>query len=196
MDVEKRSNAAVPREAWLLRLASELDTKLFGEEMPVYRVTCGWPSRGATSQKKRTIGQCFCPTASTDGTAELIVSMWLDDPMEVAATLAHEMIHAIVGIEAGHKGPFRALALQIGLEGKMTATTAGEAFKQTVQPILDELGPYPHAKLDPKSGPKKQSTRLIKAECGCGYTVRVTRKWLEEVGAPLCPLHGEMAVDQ
>lgn len=37
-------------------------------------------------------------------------------------------------------------------------------------------------------GKKKQSTRMIKASCPeCGYTVRVTRKWLDTAGAPICP---------
>lgn len=191
---DPKTNAAMPREVWLLKLAGQLEATLFEQEMPPYRVTCGWPSRGGTAERKRTIGQCFCPTASSDGTAELIVSMWLDDPMDVAATLAHEMIHAIVGIKAGHKGPFRKLALEIGLEGKMTATYAGDTFKRVVQPILDSLGPYPHSKLDAKAGGKKQTTRLIKVECGCGYNVRITQKWLDEVGEPHCPLHGPMEV--
>ena len=40
------------------------------------------------------------------------------------------------------------------------------------------------------SGPGKQGTRMIKltAAC-CGYTVRTTRKWLDQ-GYPLCP-HGQ-----
>ena len=34
----------------------------------------------------------------------------------------------------------------------------------------------------------KQSTRLIKCECAeCGYTMRTTTKWIETLGAPLCP---------
>ena len=39
------------------------------------------------------------------------------------------------------------------------------------------------------NGDKKPGgTRLLKAECGeCGYTVRVTKKWLEAKGAPICP---------
>lgn len=42
---------------------------------------------------------------------------------------------------------------------------------------------------------KKQTTRLKKAECSqCGYTVRLTQKWLE-VGPPGCPLHGAMDAD-
>jgi len=45
------------------------------------------------------------------------------------------------------------------------------------------------------SRPKTQTTRLRKACCAeCGYTVRVTAKWLE-VGPPHCPLHGAMALD-
>jgi hypothetical protein len=36
----------------------------------------------------------------------------------------------------------------------------------------------------------------LKAECGdCGYTVRVTRKWVDDAGAPHCPKHGAMQVD-
>lgn len=36
------------------------------------------------------------------------------------------------------------------------------------------------------------STRLLKAQCGtCAYTVRVTRRWLAELGAPLCPCNSE-----
>ncbi|UKE72382.1 hypothetical protein [Xanthomonas graminis] len=46
------------------------------------------------------------------------------------------------------------------------------------------------------SRPKKQTTRLHKACCSeCGYTVRVTSKWLEK-GPPHCPDHGAMAVDE
>ena len=36
---------------------------------------------------------------------------------------------------------------------------------------------------------------MLKCECAtCGYTVRTARKWLEQAGAPLCPIedHGRM----
>jgi len=183
------------RETWLNDLAERLNDSVFSEKpLTKYRVTCGWPSRKALSTKNRTLGQCFNPTCSDDSTTELIVSMVVEDTMRVADILAHEMIHGIVGTECGHKGPFRKLALQIGLTGKMTATSAGPEFIAVVEPILKALGPYPHAKLDHSSLPK-QSTRLIKCECEeCGYNVRITRKWLSEVGAPHCPEHGEMAI--
>jgi hypothetical protein len=179
------------RESYLRALAEGLEP-LFARNGAAYperiRYTCGWPSRGAGSRRK-TVGQCFDATASKDDHFEIIIGMSLDDPMEVAHTLAHELVHACVGIKAGHKSPFRKLALAIGLEGKMTATTAGDAFTQHAQPIIDELGAYPHAELD-YSNVKKQNTRMIKATCGeCGYAVRLTRKWLDAGGAPICPIH-------
>ncbi len=33
---------------------------------------------------------------------------------------------------------------------------------------------------------------MVKAECSaCGYIVRTTAKWLDSLGAPLCPCNGE-----
>jgi hypothetical protein len=34
---------------------------------------------------------------------------------------------------------------------------------------------------------KVQTTRMKKAVCDCGYTVRLTKKWMDEVGLPICP---------
>jgi hypothetical protein len=187
------------RESYLRALAEGLEP-LFQAHGATYpdriRFTCGWPAKGAGSRRK-TVGQCFDPAASKDDHHEIIVGMSLDDPMTVAHTLAHELCHAVVGTTHGHKKPFRKLALAVGLVGKMTATTAGEAFTRHVQPILDELGEYPHAELD-YSTVKKQTTRMIKATCdecaaesenGQGYTVRLTRKWLDAAGPPICPIH-------
>ena len=143
-------------------------------------------SKGAGARNK-TLGQCFSPTSSQDNTHEIIVGMSLSDPERVSDVLAHELTHAAVGVDAGHKGAFRAVAKAIGLEGKMTATTGGDAFKRSVTPMLAEVGEYPHATLD-YSSVKKQSTRMIKCVCmECGYTVRVTRKWLAIGGEPICP---------
>ncbi len=35
-------------------------------------------------------------------------------------------------------------------------------------------------------GPRR--TRMMKSQCGtCGYTIRLSRRWLSDVGPPLCP---------
>jgi hypothetical protein len=182
------------REAWLHAVADRL-RQIFaaqGATIPTkIRLTCGLPSARAFSAKKQSLGQCWSDENSADGHIEIMVSPVLDDPMRVAGVLAHELVHATVGVQFGHRGPFATLAKAIGLEGKMTATTEGDAFKQAVAPILDAIGPYPHAELS-KTNRKRQGTRLLKLLCPtCPYTVRITRKWLDEVGPPACPAHGE-----
>lgn len=186
----EKAPVTITRERWLTNLAEALNTAIFNDGMPKYRITCGFPSRGGLGKVKQVIGQCWNPSASEDSTTEIIMTITESDTMLIAATVAHEMIHAIVGTEAGHKKPFRDLAIEIGLEGKMTATVAGEKFKEAAEPILKALGDYPHAALNGNTL-KKQSTRNLKAVCNqCGYVVRTSRKWLEQ-GAPLCGLHDQ-----
>jgi hypothetical protein len=73
--------------------------------------------------------------------------------------------------------------------------------------LAESLGTLPHARLNiergrdnrPADQPKKQRARLLKAECsgpGCGYTVRITAKWVDDLGPPHCPRHGPMAIDR
>ena len=110
--------------------------------------------------------------------------------------------HAADDCQSGHKGPFAEAATRLGFEGPMTQTPPGLDLTADVITLAEALGPFPHAKLDPTtadvpwparpapapdpggkvhSGPGKQGTRMIKltAAC-CGYTVRTTRKWLDE----------------
>ena len=180
------------REQWLTQAAQGLETALFApleKSLPLkWRVSCSWPSSRASGKNaKGVIGQCFDPSASADGTAEMIISMSQDDPIEVLAILAHEMVHAIEGIQAGHGAPFKRTAIAIGLTGKMTATIAGDAFKQSVAPIITDLGDYPHAAVD-LTKRKKQTTRMVKMSCSdCGYIARTSRANIEKHGATICP---------
>jgi hypothetical protein len=191
------------REPWLHALIAAMKPIFakHGASVPNnVRVSCGFPSiRALNGVQNQRIGECWGETESKDGSFEILISPTLADPMRVAGVLAHELIHAIVGVEMGHRGPFKRLAVAIGLTGKMSATVESDAFKRALEPILDGLGPYPHAELDARkrsSGPKKQGTRLLKAMCPlCNYTVRVTQKWVDAVGLPHCPVHGAMEID-
>lgn len=178
------------REEWLKWLTHSL-RPLFsqhGAEIPQkVRTSCGWPSRLAMSKSKRRIGECWSDKRSADKHHEIFISPTLSEPIHVAETLVHELVHAVVGIEHGHKTPFRRLALAVGLEGKMTATHAGQELRNLLDRLTTEAGPYPHGEVSFDQEEKKQSTRLLKVECpGCGYVVRVTQKWLD-VGLPSCP---------
>ena len=179
------------REQWLKATALAMSPKFkeLGYDLPDFRISCGFPSRNATARRNRATGQCWQDTASEDKHYEIFISPVIDDVMDIAATIAHELVHAVMPPNTGHKGKFPATCKALGLDGKPTSTSAGEAFKQWCKPILDSIGDYPHARLNVASKPKAQGTRMIKCMCEqCGYTVRTTAKWLEQ-GAPLCPTH-------
>jgi len=188
------------REEWLVAAVAKL-TPLFaelGETVPAIRVSVGWP--GGRGAKNAVIGQCWSSAASSDKVAQLFISPVLVEADRVLDVLAHELVHAVDDCTSGHKGRFAKIAKGLGLTGKMTATVAGDELKAKLVAIAAELGPYPHAALanvDGAEGPKKQGTRMLKVECvsGAGYVVRMTRKWLDEFGAPTCPCHSEQMVE-
>jgi hypothetical protein len=186
-----RAATFATREEWLGAAAQAMRPMFDAQgaaDYPRFRVSCGWPKGG----RGKTIGQAWHPKDSGDATSELFISPELDDAGRVLATLMHELVHAVVGNEAGHKGPFRKLAKGLGLEGKMTATVAGEALAADLLLLTGDLGPYPHAELS-KLSVTKQGTRMRKVSCPkCGCIIRMTAKWLEEAGAPTCGCGGEM----
>lgn len=197
---EKIAPVAAPltREAWMQLVAEELRPVFASLDapLPAFRVTM------SLTKGKRVIGTCFDKSVSKDGVYEILIRLDQADPLDVAAVLAHELVHAAVGIAAGHGPAFGRVARALGLEGKLTATEPGDAFKAMIAPILEKVGPFPHAALAifdrdaPRSGPKRQTCRQLKCSCEeCGYTCRTTRKWIDDVGAPHCPRHGEMIVD-
>lgn len=176
------------REEWLQEATAHLSEELFtpnGYEVPAVRVSVGFTSTG---RKSKRIGECWSREASADRVAQIFLHPTMSDGARVLDVLAHELTHATVGVDEGHGKAFKRCAESIGLAGKMTATVAGEELKGYLAELVERLGDYPHASLNTDlSGRKKQTTRLIKAECwGCGYTVRLSAKWLE-VGAPICP---------
>jgi hypothetical protein len=167
------------------------------------RVSMGWPS----TRKGGRIGECWYPPASADGHAEIFISPEIGVParasearklaasISILATLAHELVHATQGAKASHGPLFKRCAVAIGLTGKMTATEAGAAFKEWAAPLIEEIGVFPAGGLTAGTGTaerKKQSTRLLKVCCPeCGYTARVTNKWICDAGTPLCPSSGD-----
>ncbi|AZF93782.1 hypothetical protein HOU70_gp49 [Arthrobacter phage Liebe] len=162
-------------------------------------MSVGWP--GGNGRKNAVIGQCWATSASADQVAQLFVSPVLDDAVRVLDVLTHELVHAVDDCKSGHKGAFAKIAKSLGLTGKMTATVAGDELKATLESIAAGLGAYPHAALvNPGAGvegPKKQTTRQLKVECaeGSGYKARITRQWLDDFGAPICPCHEERMVE-
>jgi len=194
------TNTLKTRESWLLACIELLKPDFIevGATIPdKLRASCGWPSKSGLAKKKRRIGEAWSAKCSGDETFEIFISPVLKDGRPVLATLVHEIVHCAVGVEAGHKGPFKRIALAIGLEGKMTETVAGETLNKRIDEIIARVGPYPQAELRSSNAEKKQTCRQLKVICKeCGCICRMSRKAIDEVGCPTCACGGEMAEEE
>jgi hypothetical protein len=180
------------REEWLQQATTKLRETTFKQvdaTLPTVRVSVGFPYRSRGG--KKTIGQCWAPCCADDKLSHVFISPILSDSSAALGVLVHELVHACTPGE-GHRSKFGSLARRCGLEGKLTATTPGTQLLERLNDIIKDIGQYPNAALNPKDQAKKQGTRLIKVECSdCGYTCRVSAKWLDEIGAPICPCNNE-----
>jgi hypothetical protein len=205
-DPAKR-NTHDSRESWLRSATAGLRPyfETCGLSIPEnIRFAIAFPSTGRRGTR---IGECWHSSTSDDGNFEIIIRADIADPVEVLGVLVHELIHAVLPAEAGHGKLYKDAAIKIGLGGKMRHAMPNQLLRPRLVELAESLGTLPHARLNidlgrdnrPADQPKKQRTRLLKAECagdGCGYTVRITAKWVDEIGPPLCPRHGAMAVDR
>ena len=154
---------------------------------------------GTRQSKNGAIGLAWSPESSENGDIEIMISPVLSDSSRVIDVQIHEVVHAVVGNEHGHNHVFKRCAEKVGLTGKMTATIATDELKYKIAQWVNEIGLYPHSKLN-LADRKKQSTRLIKYVCQDtaldpdtnklerGYfNVRVTRGIVDEFGEPICP---------
>lgn len=195
-----KANRYETREGWLQGATAALRPHFQTAGYPLperIRFAIGFPSTG---RKGKRIGECWHSTASADDHHEIFIRPDQADTGMILGILAHELTHAAVPLGSGHGKVFKAAALAVGLAGKMKEALPGPILAAKLAELAAELGPFPHGSLnwngEASDRPKKQTTRMLKAECPeCGYTVRLSRKWLDEVGPPHCPAHGAMAVD-
>ncbi|UXO93783.1 transcription elongation protein [Pseudanabaena phage Pan1] len=178
------------REAWLNEFTRRARPvfKAKGYTIPDnVRVSVGFTSKGAKTNR---IGECWSSKSSEDGAFEIFITPAIGDASRIADIHTHELIHATVGLEAGHKKPFVDCMKAVGLIGKPTATIAGPEWHAWADKILESLGPLPHAALKAGgNGVKKQSTRMIKCQCqDCGFVMRTSSQWIENACGDLrCP---------
>jgi hypothetical protein len=176
------------REAWLLAALPSLVALLDQAGAPAFPtplLSVGFPF-GIRTGNGKAIGQCW--TLTDQERAHIFVHPCLDDPLQVLNVVAHELIHAAVGCQHGHRGPFASVARALGLEGRLTATTAGPALLVHLVTIANRVGAYPHRALDPQlleQTRKKQGTRMRKYACPCcGQILRAATDDLRVVCAP------------
>ena len=139
-----RAPRALNREQWLTHVAVLLRPWFSGHgfEIPL-RVRVGV---GALAPSARTLGVCY-PHVDRAGFRHVTISPFIDDPILVAAVLAHELIHAGLAPDEGHGPQFRAIARRLGFEGRLTQATPGPALRAELCAVLRQAGPYPHVAL-------------------------------------------------
>jgi len=176
-------------EGWLNRFVdlARPTYEAAGYPIPLnLRVRIGLPSTGYRSN---VIGECFAPSVSADGHYEIYISPKVaEGDARIADILSHELCHAAASMN--HDNAFKALSRAIGLEGKLTATTAGPAWFEWAAPIIEELGAMDFAALSADLAPrKKKATFLLKLECpDCGWLARVTKKHVLDHTHLNCPV--------
>jgi hypothetical protein len=177
------------RETWLNNLANLMAPRFeeLDHPLPKFHVSIGFTSGG---QHGKASAECWHSSRSADKAFQIFISPVRDETLAIAGSLAHELTHAAVGFDCGHKGDFAKVMKALGFVAPLTSSTRGEAFVQWVQPFLDQLGPIPHARLGVAPSPlenlardlgdadgdepeakgssnqkKKQTTRMLKAAC-------------------------------
>lgn len=159
------------REEWLQEASIQVRPTVYAacnRPIPDFYVSVGFPKGHAGRQ--RAIGQCWSGQLSEDKKPHIFICPTLSDPVEVLATLIHEIIHTVVP-EAGHRMGFSEIAAKCGLVKPWTATTASPALAVSLTKVSEALGPYPHAALTvPVRG--KKGSRMRKHVCSrCGSIV-------------------------
>lgn len=175
------------REAWLTALVGFLRAhfEMHGYPLPpTIHVSVGWPASRALRRTNRRVGECWGGVQSQDGGIHIFISPIHDNAYDVAATLIHELLHAAVGLQEGHGKKFREAARAIGVRSRRpTETAIGPELTEMVVGLLKGLPPWPHEPIMLlEGGPrkKKASSRLHTLKCPeCGYTVYITKKWLD-----------------
>jgi hypothetical protein len=212
------------RETWLNNLANLMAPRFeeLGYPVPKFHVSIGWTSGG---QNTNATAECWHASRSADKAFQIFISPVRDETIAIAGSLAHELTHAAVGFDCGHKGDFAKVMKALGFTAPLTSSTRTDVFAQWVQPMLDQLGPIPHAKLgvvpslenmardlgdtegneaDTKASSnaqKKQTTRMLKAACSAdvdGQPCGYTVRLSKKWALELgacCPVHGAMEVE-
>jgi hypothetical protein len=175
------------REEWLNELARLVHPLFRTFPMQPYRLTCGWPCRFALGRRRRAVGECHALESSKAGFHEIFISPVLEDPVEVAGTVCHEMAHVAAGIKAAHGKGFVKVCRHVGLtKGRPTSAGPGPRLEDHLRKLLGRLGTYPHTAVLPVLKPARPRTtvKLLCPACTCMCSMSL--KWLAAAGPPCC----------
>ncbi|CAO4183672.1 hypothetical protein [Methylorubrum aminovorans] len=191
------------REEWLTRVAVYLRPWFEKRGHPI--PTGVKLSVGSLTRVRSKLGVCWVKP-DQDGNRHIVISPFLDDAVEVADTLCHELVHAMLPPTVGHKKLFNVTCEALGLtRGSGTTRSAGPELRAHLAWIVAErAGPYPHSTLsnieavreprkvirDLSDAPKPEGAVRLRLFCpGCKSIISVNRKTFDRqpfIAAALC----------
>lgn len=145
------------REEWLTRVAIYLRPWFEKRGHPI--PTKVKLSVGSLTKVRSKLGVCWSQPDQV-GNRHIVISPFLDDAVEVADTLCHELVHAMLPPTVGHKKQFNDACEALGLtRGSGTTRSAGPELRDHLAWVVAErAGPYPHStlsKIEVVRGPRK-----------------------------------------
>jgi hypothetical protein len=177
------------REDWLKACLTRVTAGWpVGADLPENtRISLGFPQKAHGRGAGRVI-EHYSPSDSEGGLFEIFVSPTIGDALAVAQAVVTEAAR----IATGRAPTEREVA----------------TLHQRARAVVEKMPPYPHSAIKrnaegkgevPGEGPVKgPGSRLLKTSCPtCGYTARITRRWLR-FAVPTCPVtaaHGIMRVE-
>ena len=176
------------REDWLNKAALLIRAELIDTRTTM---TTDRPIRISLSpMASKNLGACYPSSRSpADHANEITITMHSNDSVLILSTLAHELIHAYDDCVNKHGAVFRAAAIAIGLEGKMTATVAGAELTATLSEYVELLGEIPHYALTHVAKDKGRNGNKLMCH-DCGFKANTSTKWALQIRAwfecPVC----------
>ena len=194
-------NTEVKVSQWLQDSLPELQKSIFGPAKLTIpkklRLNVGMMP-GKTGQNNRTLGVCY--KAHVNNGVNLITlniaTTDRENSERILDILCHEIIHAIDNNENGHGPVFKKMALAIGLEGKMTATTATKKLTKKLAKVVKKIGEFPEQAIN-LHGLRQDTNRNIKLQCqgtediGCAHGFNTNKSRIKEIQLNHCLACGE-----
>ncbi len=179
------------REDWLRRAVDmfrPMIEQVSGIVVPDVHISVGLGSR---RYEKGVEAVCYRRRASADGHNHIFISPEQGDTAEVLNSVLHELIHAALDCEDGHRGRFAEYATRLGFEAPFTMTPASVSLMAEFMVMAGELGEYPHAKLTiTESKPATVPGGVVLVGTGGSITSAPgpqTNRWVSFY----CPVHGD-----
>lgn len=182
------------REAWLNRMAEQLRPWFRKRGYPIH----GRISVTMSTMRPKTLGFCQYGrhTQSGDDINQVFISAYDDahkTAVDVADTLCHELLHAVLPPQAGHGKPFKDGMDGIGLtKGKAIHASAGPMLRKHLEDLVAGMPPLPrYGLVSPARGTVGEPTGGNKGpfrfQCaGCKTTVYLKYTSLARAGTPPC----------